>query len=278
MSWTLQKRVWQASSHRGSALLVLLAIADFAREEEGGECYASVETIAKKARLSPREARRIINERLKPSGELDIRERRGKTSFMSVRLPEAGTPATGDTPVMGDRPPRSSGVGTPVARDRPPRSPATPKPLPNPNEPTSNQKGAAAPFVTEDEYVRAVVAAWREARERHGIPKYIDDAAIKNLKDAARRLYGEGLTVDEVAKGIVQHADDPDANPWRGVGEWAREARAEREEREARDGASRAAMERRRVDDQRVEDEWQALERESGLTRREILRRRNAGA
>lgn len=64
----------------------------------------------------------------------------------------------------------------------------------------------------EERFVRAVVAYWRAAREKAGILKFTDDAPIKNLKDTARRLYAEGMHIEDVRKGIVEHADDPHAN------------------------------------------------------------------
>jgi hypothetical protein len=53
-------RVWEASRQSGGALLVLLAIADFADDE--GLAYPSISTLARKARLSDRQVQRVIAE------------------------------------------------------------------------------------------------------------------------------------------------------------------------------------------------------------------------
>ena len=63
MSW-----VWDNSPHSGGALVVLLAIADFAHEDGSG-AFPSVETLAAKARLSKRQTQTILKE-LATSGEL----------------------------------------------------------------------------------------------------------------------------------------------------------------------------------------------------------------
>jgi hypothetical protein len=51
-------RVWEASRQSGGALLVLLAIADFA--DDDGLAYPSIATLARKARLSDRQVQRVI--------------------------------------------------------------------------------------------------------------------------------------------------------------------------------------------------------------------------
>jgi hypothetical protein len=50
MSVRTLNRVWEASRQTGGALLVLLAIADFA--DDDGLAYPSISTLARKARLS----------------------------------------------------------------------------------------------------------------------------------------------------------------------------------------------------------------------------------
>lgn len=114
------------------------------------------------------------------------------------------------------------------------------------SNPVSNPvKGAAAPLGKACEgYVRAVVTLWRAARNKPGLERFTDAAAIKNLKTAAERAWTQGCTLDDAARAIAVHASDPHANPWY-VDEWAREARAVREEVEH---AARKAQERRGLD------------------------------
>ena len=51
-------RVWDESKQRGGALLVLLAIADFADDE--GKAFPSVQTLAAKSRLSESQTHHIL--------------------------------------------------------------------------------------------------------------------------------------------------------------------------------------------------------------------------
>lgn len=65
---------WRFSKAKGGALLVLLAIADFANDE--GVAYPSIPTLARKARLTPRNTQRSIRH-LVATGELVIEEGKG---------------------------------------------------------------------------------------------------------------------------------------------------------------------------------------------------------
>ncbi|MBX6391150.1 MAG: helix-turn-helix domain-containing protein [Frankia sp.] len=62
-------QVWEHSRQHGSALLVLLAIADFA--DDDGWAYPSIERLAEKARMSTRNVRYVLRH-LEASGELMI--------------------------------------------------------------------------------------------------------------------------------------------------------------------------------------------------------------
>jgi hypothetical protein len=75
--------VWQNSKQRGSALLVLLAIADFANDD--GEAWPSIRSLAKKARMSERNVNHILREKL--SGEVEIRVNGSKFRTNLFRLP-----------------------------------------------------------------------------------------------------------------------------------------------------------------------------------------------
>jgi hypothetical protein len=58
--------VWQNSKQKGGALLVELAIADFCDDQ--GRAWPAIETLANKARMTPRNVNYIIEEKLKPAG------------------------------------------------------------------------------------------------------------------------------------------------------------------------------------------------------------------
>ena len=75
MSIKLMSHVWDAAQVSGSELLVLLALADFANDE-GGSIYPSMATIAKKARLSDKQARRVVH-KLIDDGILSLVEQGG---------------------------------------------------------------------------------------------------------------------------------------------------------------------------------------------------------
>jgi hypothetical protein len=74
MSIAVMTAVWEHSKHQDSALLVLLALADFS--DDLGRSYPSVSTLAKKARTSERTCQRVLR-KLQRSGELEIEERSG---------------------------------------------------------------------------------------------------------------------------------------------------------------------------------------------------------
>lgn len=60
MSIKVMTRVWEFAPVRGGALLVLLALADYANDN--GLCWPSVESIAEKARLRERQTRQILKD------------------------------------------------------------------------------------------------------------------------------------------------------------------------------------------------------------------------
>jgi hypothetical protein len=76
-------RVWETSKQDGSTLLLLLAMADFANEY--GMCWASIDTLAKKARISRRS---VIDhcQKLLGAGEIlfDGTTKRGTNRYLVV--------------------------------------------------------------------------------------------------------------------------------------------------------------------------------------------------
>jgi len=94
MSIRVMDWIWRCRIElRGSLLIVALALADWA-SEDGGDIFPSIKTLASKARISPREARRIVA-RLEASHFL-VRERSGAGRENHARwrinltLPETG--------------------------------------------------------------------------------------------------------------------------------------------------------------------------------------------
>ncbi len=81
-------RVWAQSSRKDGELLVLLALADFANDQ--GESWPSVPVLAHKARLSERQARKVLD-KLEQAGEIRrVRSNGGRNrrNHYVVLLPE----------------------------------------------------------------------------------------------------------------------------------------------------------------------------------------------
>ncbi len=75
MSIKVMSQVWDSAPVGGSELLVLLALADYANDE-GTSIYPAMRSVAKKARLSVDQARRVIHE-LVTSGVIELVEAGG---------------------------------------------------------------------------------------------------------------------------------------------------------------------------------------------------------
>lgn len=75
MSVTVSNWVWNNSDAGGSELLVLLALADYA-DDDGGNCYPSMNAIAEKARMSTDQTRRIIH-KLIAENKIELVEKGG---------------------------------------------------------------------------------------------------------------------------------------------------------------------------------------------------------
>lgn len=68
--------IWKRSEHKGSNLLVLLAVADHA-DPEDGTAYPGIDHLAQKTRLTPRAVRYALKKVLETK-ELDLLERGGR--------------------------------------------------------------------------------------------------------------------------------------------------------------------------------------------------------
>lgn len=83
MSIKCMTRVWDLSIHKGSALLLLLAMADYA--DDVGLCWPGLGTLARKTRISRRQVIRISH-MVQETGELWVLHRR-HTSNISIVIP-----------------------------------------------------------------------------------------------------------------------------------------------------------------------------------------------
>src|SRR5262249_26278222 len=102
MSFRAVGNVWNRSKKRGTHLLVLLAIADWENDDQGGVAYPAIPTLAKKTRLSERQLQRILRD-LERSGELRVPPRAGRngTNLYKTHLPTE-IASKGESPVTGD--------------------------------------------------------------------------------------------------------------------------------------------------------------------------------
>lgn len=76
MSIRVMTQVWANSNHKGSALILMLAIADFS--DDSGYAHPGIETLADKCRMSERNTRYVI-EQLVASGELEVKKNTGRS-------------------------------------------------------------------------------------------------------------------------------------------------------------------------------------------------------
>ncbi|MEE8465001.1 MAG: helix-turn-helix domain-containing protein, partial [Dehalococcoidia bacterium] len=84
MSVKALARAWDHSTHKGSDLLVLVAIAENSNDDTDST-YLSIEFICWKSRLSRRSVQRSIQE-LERSGELLIQRNRGRNGTNVYRI------------------------------------------------------------------------------------------------------------------------------------------------------------------------------------------------
>jgi hypothetical protein len=75
MSIKVMNLVWANANVSGSELLILLAMADFSNDE-GGDIFPSMQTLARKARLSEPQARRVV-QNLAKQGYIEVIEKGG---------------------------------------------------------------------------------------------------------------------------------------------------------------------------------------------------------
>lgn len=83
MSVKIMSHVWDNSQQKGSALLLMLALADFA--DDSGFSWPSLPTLAQRTRLGVRQTHNIIGQAAE-SGELFAHKRDGKSSQYLILL------------------------------------------------------------------------------------------------------------------------------------------------------------------------------------------------
>jgi len=138
MSVRTMARVWDCSQHSGTELLMLLAIADFA--DDDGRAYPAVGTLARKCRMTARNANRLLNG-LKASGELEIKGNEGPRGTNRYRVTVGLTPTSPLTPTSS----LTRRSSTPDEFVLKPLTPASDEPSLNHQEPLGKNCRAKSP-------------------------------------------------------------------------------------------------------------------------------------
>jgi hypothetical protein len=162
MSIKVMTDVWAHADCSGSELLVLLALADFC-DDDGQNIYPSMPTLAKKARLSVKQARRVVQNLVK----LDLVEiveaggwDRGRNRSNSYRIKLETLRAKG-TPKLGvphshpreDGTPAGDRTVLPPTGDDPSLEPLTKPPLKKRATRTPKTEKRYSDFTTHPTYI-----------------------------------------------------------------------------------------------------------------------------
>lgn len=226
MSIRVSAAVWALSDQKGTGLVMMLAIADMARDD--GVAWPGITYIATKSRVSRRQAMRVLAD-LKASGELEVVRQGGgnRANMYRINLPllysrearDFSDPGafeeTDDTDVTGgilsEVTPGAWGV-TVTAANVPPMSPETSE---EPLQETSTALAAdaagdgehlpgleppAPPPVPEDENIAAV---WDHYAARFG-----DRLSKKELTEPRRKTIKKGLAAVNGDVALCKRAID----------------------------------------------------------------------
>lgn len=159
MSVRTMARVWEQSRHKGSDLLMLLAIADFA--DDDGYAYPSVPKLAEKCRMSPRNANLVLSV-LRESGELDVRQNEGPkgTNLYRVTLKDS-SPLKNSSPLKrASSPPEES---FPI-----PLKPASDEPSVNHQEPSDGSRATLLKTKTEAKKSKTTLRSFMDSCKSTG--------------------------------------------------------------------------------------------------------------
>lgn len=146
--------VWAYADCSGSELLVLLALADFA-DDRGRNIYPSMQTLARKSRLSVKQARRVVQNLVKlnlieivEAGGWDRgRNRSNAYRILLENLHPVGTPKLGVPPSHARQNGTPAGDSTPLppTGDDPPSDPSYTPPLKKKRPSTGAKKKSYQP-------------------------------------------------------------------------------------------------------------------------------------
>lgn len=209
-------RVFDGSHHGGTELLMLVVLADYS--DDNGNSYPSVAALARKCRMSVRNANYILSG-LQASGELQVLKCQGPNGTNRYRLvfakmdaqplkpiapPEADcTPAMGCTPEAAFTLKPASGGGE--AGFPNPLKPIAPKPSLNRQEPSDNAPRKRLPKnsgtnVELPGVDPALVHDWLQVRKAKRVGP-VTSTVVKGLVAEAEKA---GLTLQQVVELCCQ--------------------------------------------------------------------------
>lgn len=188
MSIKVMTRVWEESPSKGSDLLLLLAIADFA--DDTGVAWPKTETLAQKIRMSERQVQRIIRN-LVDSGQIIVHKNAGPRGANKYQICHPRQDVTPDI-AMSPHPRHSYVTPTPDIAVSPEPSG---EPSGEPSETAPAQKGSRRRDLSPDEQI---VEVW--AQECNGGRWPVNPGKDRQQ---ARQLVRAGFDADE-ARALIQ--------------------------------------------------------------------------
>jgi hypothetical protein len=172
--------VWADSQQKEGALLVLLAIADFA--DDDGRAYPSVIALAKKSRLSERQVIRVVR-KLEEDGELRVEREPGRhnTHWVTMGRGEKLSPLTpvSPTPDAGVTPTPDTGVMSPL-------TPVSPEPYIEPSIRTVSEPSRPRKTEVDDNFEEALED---EFWQSFGSREALRDCIAAAMSHSARKKY-----------------------------------------------------------------------------------------
>ncbi len=205
MSVRTMARVWDLSNQRGNDLLMLLAIADFA--DDDGNAYPSVQTLATKCRMKPRNANLILAA-LRASGELEVRQNEGPHGTNRYRVVLPGLPLQVSTRMQ-----KSTGMQkltrTPVETYPKPLQVSTDEPSVNhqepPVKPSAMPKAISASKSEKKKSSPISLPTWLNDCEASGVDPIPEDDPVFEFAESA------GISLDLISLAWsefkVRHGD-----------------------------------------------------------------------
>lgn len=207
MSIRTMSKVWESSQHSGSNLLMLLAVADFS--DDDGIAFPAVEKLAKKCRMSKRNAQDRLRE-LSESGELTIFKNQGPPpkypNLFKVNLDALGVKPT--APVQPTSPVQSS-VERGAAHCMAGVNPTAPKPSVNHQEPSiepsAMPKATFSGQGTKKKTSPISLPTWLNGCEASGVDPIPEDDPVFEFAESA------GISLDLISLAWsefkVRHGD-----------------------------------------------------------------------